>query len=209
MLFSSRAWSEGESLKHFPSLMFFSPCHGLDMLEGPRIFRSTCIFCCPSFDSHIPSFNMKLPTFRNHWFHVYNTVLWFEIPKSLVTFLPFPFRQISKIASSNLSNLDPSEYTYIYIYVYIYIYIIGNNSKKISARCQDWTVKTKQTVRSSWPATHQWKPKRPRQRLLLGPFEASKTKTGFAFRQECITRFFPAVCHFVRFCNFGLSAKNS
>ena len=93
MLFSSRAWSEGESLKHFPSLMFFSPCHGLDMLEGPRIFRSTCIFCCPSFDSHIPSFNMKLPTLEplvscmQHSALVRN----FEIPTSLVTVLgPFP-----------------------------------------------------------------------------------------------------------------------
>lgn len=54
--------------------------------------------------------------------------------------------------------------------------------------------------RSSWPATHLWKLKRPRQLLLLGPFEAS----SFALFDGIvlIPRFFPAVYYFVRFCNF-------
>lgn len=63
------------------------------------------------------------------------------------------------------------------------------------------------SARSSGPATHLWKLKRPRQLLLLGPFEAS----SFALfdRIVLIPRFFPAVYHFVRFCHFGLSVENS
>ena len=152
MLLSSRAWSEGELLKHFRSFVcfsFFSQCQTLDMF-----FRLRCnlLLSFVWFSHSSLKHEMKLRTFI-HWKTTMNQ-------KKNLGIKGFVYKRYS--FGSKFLRVWPS---------LPFPFCVPK------FRCHDWIVKKNNSARSSWPATHLWKPKRPRQLLLLGPFEAS----SFAF----------------------------